>query len=161
MDWALICLILSTLFACSVANKTALSWNTNSAEKLRDVPSALRLLRSADCVFLQETLHTSLDQCILLEGFVGHHVLATHTQGRPSQGLSSFFRIDAFTEGCISRLTVVPDWLLVSRWARPLLPGVLFVNVYVPLHSGVTNADLDLLRETLRDLENAFPGNRL
>jgi hypothetical protein len=112
-----------------------------------------------DFVFLQETLHTAPDSCLLLEGFVGHHTLASVTGGRPSQGLSSFFRIEAFADGCLSRLTTVVDWILVTRWAKPMSPGLLFINVYIPLHSGVTNEDLDKLRTTVHGLQRSYPGD--
>ncbi len=132
---------------------SGITWNTNGAGKLRDRVHQLARLRSVDVVFLQETLHTSYDSCLLLEGFVGHHVLATPTDGRPSQGLSSFFRIGAFVDGSISRVSVPVDWLLVSRC------GVLFINVYVPLHSKPLPSELDFLRDTILDLQSCFPGD--
>jgi hypothetical protein len=53
------------------------------------------------------------------------------------------------------------DWILVTRWAKPLLPGLLFINVYVPLHSGATNDDLNHLPNTVRELQRSYPGDTI
>jgi endonuclease/exonuclease/phosphatase family metal-dependent hydrolase len=51
--------------------------------------------------------------------------------------------------------------MLATRWARPLAPGILFINVYVPLHSGVTPTDLDQFRDMIESLRNSFQGDSL
>ncbi len=51
------------------------------------------------------------------------------------------------------------DWIIATRWARPLCPGFIFVNVYIPLHSGVTAEDLDEFKEAIRSLRDTYPGD--
>ncbi len=51
------------------------------------------------------------------------------------------------------------DWIVVTRWAKPFSAGSLFVNVYIPLHSGISNEDLDEFTEAIRSLRDSFPGD--
>ncbi len=83
---------------------SCVSWNVNSAAKIRDNPLTIERLVEADVVFLQETLHTRVEDCLELTGFVGQHSLAIPTRRRPSRGLSSFFKINSFTDGGISQV---------------------------------------------------------
>jgi hypothetical protein len=87
---------------------SAVSWNVNSAAKIRSDPQAISLLTSCDVIFLQETLHTRAEDCLLLPGFVGQHSLAIPTNRRPSRGVSSFFRIASFVDGSILQVFLIP-----------------------------------------------------
>jgi hypothetical protein len=83
---------------------TGISWNVNSAAKIRNDPEAISHLMEGDVVFLQETLHTRAEDCLILPGYVGQHNLAIPTNRRPSRGASSFFRIETFVDGSISQV---------------------------------------------------------
>jgi hypothetical protein len=106
MSWALVglCILTGITSCCGSLNVTAITWNVNSAAKIRSDPRALAQIASCDVVFLQETLSTSPDTCLLLPGFVGQHSLAIPTNRRPSRGLSSFFRIETFVDGALSQV---------------------------------------------------------
>jgi hypothetical protein len=99
-------------------NITATSWNVNSVAKIRNDPRALAHISSCDVVFLQETLSTTPESCLLLPGFVGQHSLAIPTNRRPSRGISSFFKIETFVDGALSQVTLficTPRSKLVSN----------------------------------------------
>jgi hypothetical protein len=91
---------------CNNLTLSCITWNVNSAAKIRDNPLTISRLVEADVVFLQETLHTNVEDCLELNGFVGQHNLAIPTRRRPSRGLSSFFKIDSFTDGGISQVDI-------------------------------------------------------
>jgi exonuclease III len=85
-------------------NITAISWNVNSVAKIKNDPRAISHLVDCDVAFLQETLLTRMEDCLVLPGYVGHHNLAIPTNRRPSRGVSSYFRIESFVDGSISQV---------------------------------------------------------
>ncbi len=86
---------------------SAISWNVNSAAKIRDDPQALAELMQCDVIFLQETLHTRAEDCLNLPGYIAQHNLAIPTNRRPSRGSSSFFRIETFVDGSVSQVLLL------------------------------------------------------
>jgi hypothetical protein len=53
------------------------------------------------------------------------------------------------------------DWIVATRWAKPFSVGTLFVNIYIPLHSGISNDDLDEFTKAIRSLRDSFPGDAI
>ncbi len=106
MSWALVTIaLLFWVGDCRASiNITAVTWNVNSVAKIRIDPRAIAHITSRDVVFLQETLCTTPESCLLLPGFVGQHSLAIPTNRRPSRGLSSFFKIESFVDGALSQV---------------------------------------------------------
>ena len=53
------------------------------------------------------------------------------------------------------------DWILISRWDRENSTGLIFLNVYVPVHTrGFTPSEVSLLTSTFEDLVLRFPGDK-
>ncbi len=50
---------------------------------------------------------------------------------------------------------------MATRWAKPFSVGTLFVNVYIPLHSGISTDDLDNFKEALRSRRDSYPGDSI
>ncbi len=92
---------------------SCITWNVNSAAKISSDPQAISQLTSCDVVFLQETLHTRAEDCLLLPGFVGQHSLAIPTARRPSRGVSSFFRIQSFVDGSLLQVYGLRDVVVI------------------------------------------------
>jgi hypothetical protein len=83
--------------------------------KIRNDPRAVAHISSCDVVFLQETLSTTPESCLLLPGFVGQHSLAIPTNRRPSRGVSSFFKISTFVDGALSQVFLYLMSLTLSK----------------------------------------------
>ncbi len=48
----------------------------------------------------------------------------------------------------------------MSRWSRPLQPGAIFVNTYLPIHSdGITRTEVIAFRDFILDLMTSNPGD--
>ncbi len=109
---------------------SCVSWNVNSVAKIRDNPRAIGHLTNADVVFLQETLHTRVEDCLVLNGFVGQHNLAIPTARRPSRGLSSFFKIESFTDGGITQV-ILSSQSCLSRRETEVLSDLVFITAMV------------------------------
>lgn len=107
MAWALagLFLYIGVANCLGSSNITAITWNVNSAAKIRNDPRAVAQISNCDVIFLQETLSSNPDSCLILPGFVGQHSLAIPTNRRPSRGLSSFFRIETFVDGALSQVS--------------------------------------------------------
>ncbi len=52
-------------------------------------------------IYLQETYSLSDETVLELPGYLAHHSLALYTGRRPSRGVSTLFRIEAFVDGAI------------------------------------------------------------
>jgi exonuclease III len=140
---------------------SGISWNINGVRKLKALTRSSSILNEADFVFLQETFSTSDERCFRLQGFVGHHLLAsTGGRGRPSWGLTTLFKITSFATAPLRRVFSPMDWAIVSRWGRTHSRGILFVNTYLPLHTARTSeADLLLFETLVHDLRCQFPAD--
>jgi hypothetical protein len=113
----------------------AVSWNLNGAAKFRDLFPERQYLQSFDVVFLQETFSTDDASPYELDGFIAYHSPARFTGGRPQWGMTSLVKIASVVGGRLCPLPVPSEWILACRWARPSGLGVIFVNVYIPVHS--------------------------
>jgi hypothetical protein len=61
--------------------------------------------------------------------------------------------------GALHRILSPFDWTVVSRWARPSLPGAIFINTYLPIHSdGVTRSEVIAFCDYVLDLMRSNPG---
>jgi hypothetical protein len=115
-------------------------------------------------VLLQETFSHTNEACYHAPGFVGHHALASASggPGRPRWGLTSLFKINSFLEGSFQRLFSSVDWVLVSRWGVAQGRGIIFVNTYMPIHSGgVQEMDLQNYDTLISDLRLQYPADTL
>jgi exonuclease III len=137
-------------------NLRGISWNVNGVQKLKVANRELQFLVSFDIILLQETFSTTRDSTLDLHGFIPHHQLGRHHQW----GLSSLFKIDAFTGGTLHRIACPFEWLIVSRWRQSTDLGFLVVNAYVPTHTdGFTRTDADGAIVFLRSLLDDFPSD--
>ncbi len=113
-----------------------LSWNVNGVRKFSNLPSELKFLEQHDVILLQETFAREDNELLELRGFLGNHARAVPTdQNRNRWGLSSLFRITTFADGFVERLPSPCDWILPSRWRQPGSPGLIVINLYIPVHS--------------------------
>ncbi len=151
----------------SAVELSCVTWNVNGVSKLRDYVFSTSWLRQHDVIYLQETYSTSEENVFQLPGYLGHHSLAAYTGRRPSRGVSTLFRIESFVEGALQRVTTPFDWMVVSRWAAMQQPGLTFINVYLPVHTGgqdntrklVSQTDLNVFRDFVLDLISSNPGD--
>jgi exonuclease III len=110
------------------------SWNVNGVRKFNHLPAEIEFWRSHDLVLLQETFSNTIEECVELREFMGHHSVAVPGQGRRGVwGLKTLFKTRTFAEGFWERLLSPCDWILISRWSVPGQPGLLVVNVYLPV----------------------------
>jgi hypothetical protein len=98
-----------------------------------------------------------------LHGFTSHHARALPGQSEDRRniwGLSSFFRVDKFSDGYWEHLYSPLDWVICSRWKSPSSSGMIVVNAYIPLHTrGIKAEDVSTLQSTFEDLLLTFPGD--
>jgi exonuclease III len=80
---------------------SGVTWNINGVAKLRDHFFSVDWLRELDVIYLQETYSLSDESVLELPGYLAHHSLALYTGRRPSRGVSTLFRIEAFVDGAI------------------------------------------------------------
>ncbi len=152
---------------CAAVDFSCVTWNVNGASKLRDYVFSTSWLREYDVIYLQETYSTSEENVFQMAGYLGHHSLAAYTGRRPSRGVSTLFRIESFVDGALQRITTPFDWVVASRWAPSQQPGLTFVNVYLPVHTGgkdttrklVAQSDLNIFRDFILDLVSSNPGD--
>ncbi len=141
---------------------SGVTWNLNGVAKLNDNVLSTVWLRDYDVIYLQETYSLSEENAFELPGYLAHHSMAIYTGRRPSRGVTSLFRINAFVDGAIQRIFSPFDWTVVSRWSRPSQPGLLFVNTYLPIHSdGITRSEVLAFRDYIRDLMLSNPGDAI
>jgi hypothetical protein len=94
-------------------NLSVLTWNVNGAAKLRGYFPELRYLRSFDAILLQETFTVDVHASLDLDGYITFNVPARPTGGRPSWGLTSFFRITSFVGGHLRTVHSPCEWIQV------------------------------------------------
>jgi exonuclease III len=136
------------------------SWNVNGVAKLRCSIHEKKFLASFDVVFLQETYAGSFEDTLTLEGFIPHHQVGRPTTRRYQWGVSSYLRIDAFVGGIIRRLPTPMDWMVVSRWSQESDRGVVFVNIYLPVHSdGFGSNEVQSALAFLNSLRSDYPAD--
>jgi exonuclease III len=111
------------------------SWNVNGVRKLSYLPSVVKFIQGHDVILLQETFAYDDKELFELQGFLSHHGRALPGTRRNLWGLSTLFRTRAFADGFLEKIDSAMEWVLVSRWRQPGLPGLLIVNIYAPLHS--------------------------
>jgi exonuclease III len=133
----------------------------NGVRKFRHLPHEISFLKEHDVVLLQETFARSDSELLELSGFFSHHQRALPGNGyRNIWGVSSYFRQAAFADGFWTRVFSPVDWLLISRWQPGSEPGLVVLNVYIPVHTaGMTAIDASILRETLVELVSVYPGD--
>jgi hypothetical protein len=98
---SLLVFFLSLLGLSTGVRFSGVTWNLNGAVKLKDHFFSVAWLRELDVIFLQETYSVSDEAVLELPGYLAHHSLALYTGRRPSRGVSTLFRIDAFVDGAI------------------------------------------------------------
>jgi exonuclease III len=133
--FALLCSQLwSGCFAGHVSKDVKIvSWNINGVRKFNHLPSEINYWRSHDLVLLQETFANTVEECVELRGFMGHHAVAVPGQGRRGVwGLTTLFKTSTFAEGFWEKLLSPCDWMLISRWSVPRKPGLVVLNIYMP-----------------------------
>jgi hypothetical protein len=112
------------------------SWNVNGVKKFRYLPTQQAFLSSHDVILLQETFSYEDEELFELPGFLAHHARAIPTgNSRHRWGLTTLFRTHSFADGFLEKLFSPCDWILISRWRQPGLPGLIVCNIYAPLHS--------------------------
>lgn len=139
------------------------SWNAEGLAKYVRNDEFTARISSADILCIQESL--ALEECdaALISGFVAHSVPAVRTGGRPSGGLSTFFRTATFGAARITRLPFMHSAFLASR----ILPndanvGLTVINVYVPAHDGNARPEIyEDLTEHLIEIRTAYPDDAL
>ncbi len=138
----------------------ALTWNVNGASKFRNLHPEQQYLASFDVVFLQETFSTDDVLPYELDGFIAYHTPARYTTRRPQWGMTTLLKITSFVGGRLCMLPTPCEWIQSCRWARPSGLGVIFLNVYVPVHTrGTTVTDIGHLATLFEDLAVSFPGD--
>jgi exonuclease III len=144
-------------------NLSIVTWNVNGVRKFDHLPSEVAFLRSHDVILLQETFSREDAELMELCGFVSHHARALPGQSEERRniwGLSSFFRVEKFSDGYWEHLYSPLDWVICSRWKSPSSTGLIVVNVYIPLHTrGFQADDISTLQSTFEDLLSTFPGD--
>ncbi len=139
-----------------------LSWNVNGVSKFSSLLPELRFLEEFDAVFLQETFTTSPENGFNLAGFIPYHAMGRVTGGCPSWGLTTLLRIDTFVGGTMKPLQSPLDWLQVTRWRSPSDRGILFVNIYVAVHTrGFDATDTSTALDFLASLRADYPADNL
>ncbi len=141
---------------------SVVSWNVNGASKFAYLTSERDFLRRHDVVFLQETFSRD-DSYLDLNGFRSHHIQARRSTGPKNfWGLSTFFKTSRFTDGFLKREFSPCDWILISRWTRgDGRPGIIFFNIYVPLHTcGFAPGEVSTLTTCVNDMIQRFPGDK-
>jgi exonuclease III len=132
-------LVLVGILAVATAGNTrdirVITWNINGVRKLSYLPSVTNYLGKHDVVLLQETFSYEDKDLLELRGFLGHHARAIPGDRRNLWGLSTLFRTRTFADGFLEKVFSPCDWVLVSRWRQPGLPGLTIVNIYAQLHS--------------------------
>jgi hypothetical protein len=119
-----------------------------------------RYLSSFDVVFLQETFSTDDALHFELDGFIAFHTPARYTTRRLQWGMTSLMKIASFAGGRLQALPAPSDWIQTCRWVRPSGLGVIFLNVYIPIHSaGTTPFDVSILAKLFEDFSLSFPGD--
>ncbi len=122
------------------------TWNVNGVRKFSHLPAIVSFIADHDLVLLQETFSYKDEELFELRGFLGHHARALPVDGsRNMWGLSTLFRTRSFSDGFLERISSPCDWVLVSRWRQPGQPGLMVLNIYAPLHSGLEIIFLDFV----------------
>ncbi len=136
--WALLALLICDPGSASLIHErevSVITWNVNGVKKLSYLPTALALLEQHDIALLQETFAYEDKDLLELRGFLGHHARAIPGERRNLWGLTTLFRTKTFADGFLERISSPCDWVLVSRWRQPGLPGLTVINIYAPLHT--------------------------
>lgn len=134
--WSTVFLYLTAEIVAVEREVRVVSWNVNGVKKFRHLPTQRAFLSGHDVILLQETFAYDDAELFELPGFLGHHARAIPTgNSRHRWGLTTLFRTSTFADGYLEKLFSPCDWLLASRWRQPGLPGLIVLNVYVPLHS--------------------------
>jgi hypothetical protein len=94
----------------SPLNLSLISWNVNGAAKFRSYYPELRYLSTFDVIFLQETFTVDDRPSLDFNGYITFH---TPARARHQWGLTSFFRVSAFTGGSIRSIHCPCDWMQV------------------------------------------------
>jgi endonuclease/exonuclease/phosphatase (EEP) superfamily protein YafD len=132
----------------------------NGVAKFGPLTPELGYLERFDVILLQETYTTSPENGFELEGFIPYHTLARATRRKPSCGLSTLLKIETFVGGTLRSLPCPADWFQVIRWSKPSDQGILFVNVYLAVHTaGFDVSDARLAVTFLTSLRSDFPGD--
>ncbi len=136
------------------------SWNVNGAAKFSALTPELRYLEQFDVVLLQETFTTSPENGLDLAGFIPFHVMGRVTGGCPSWGLSTLLKIDTFVGGTLKPVRSPMDWIQVTRWRTESDRGILFINIYVAVHTaGFTVSDTRAALDFFDSLRADFPAD--
>jgi hypothetical protein len=115
---------------------SVLTWNVNGVKKFQSLPAEQSFFAQHDVILLQETFAYDDNDLFELVGYLGHHARAIPTDhGRNIWGQTTLFRTTSFADGFLEKLYSPCDWVLVSRWRQEGVPGLIVMNVYVPLHS--------------------------
>jgi hypothetical protein len=110
-----------------------------------------------DVIFLQETLVSDDSEQLVLRDYIAFHEAALPSQGHNVMGLSSFFHLTRFSGGSLEKLSSSLPWTLVVRWSPDSGPGLVFVNVYVAIHTrGTLASDVEEFGVMLADLRASF-----
>jgi exonuclease III len=158
------CLVALVAFVASQPTDRSLSvvtWNVNGIRKFRCLPTEVSYLANHDVVLIQETFSRDDTDLFEIRGFYSHHQRALPgSGGRNIWGLSTFFKTSSFTDGLWVKVFSPTEWILMSRLKKNGVPGLLVLNVYIPVHTaGFLATDVLLLRTTIDDLLVQYPGD--
>ncbi len=163
MFFFLVLLVGATAAPADERDFSVVTWNVNGVRKFDFLHHEIAFLRSHDVVLLQETFTRDDSELLELHGFTSHHARALPGQSEDRRniwGLSSFFRVDKFSDGYWEHLYSPLDWVICSRWKSPSSSGMIVVNAYIPLHTrGIKAEDVSTLQSTFEDLLLTFPGD--
>lgn len=140
------------------------SWNINGWKKIASmVKLGILVPFLFHVLLLQETFYTvnKKEKPPALTGYIGFHVEAIVTGGRPSKGLTSFFEANVFSNGTLKVELCPVNWALVVRWLPAgSTSGMVFVNIYIPRHTdGFLIHELELFIRYFSTLRSSLPAD--